>query len=1167
MATATSSGVTEEQHDAINKRGVSIALSAGAGCGKTHVLVERFLAALSPETNSEGGSSSSLSRLIAITFTDRAAREMRDRLRRKCRDRLHKASDQEAPAWLALLRELETARVSTIHAFCGALLRAHAVEADIDPHFQILQPGQSATLFSEQIDDQLRAQLGNMNEDLLDLVVMFNLPRLREMFQHLLGHRHEIDFAAWAKMTPQELVKKWQKVERDELLPQLRDKFLELPEVATVRKIVGNWTPENQKLIERFEALKMQLAALDGGADILPAWAIIRESATVQYVTHERHWRSLGAERYAEYRDAVKAVRKWIDDTLPKCGIEPNVALASASAGLALLRVAEPILQAYEKQKRELGLLDFDDLLALTRKLLNSTHGEKLRNRLSSQLDLLLVDEFQDTDPLQVELVKALCGDQLERGKLFFVGDAKQSIYRFRGADPAVFRELQKKIPSEGRLPLTKNFRSQPAVLDFVNALFCERLDKGQYRPLTASRPALAQAPAIEFLWATLPGDNVERVTVEPLRRCEADWLARRLAALLDSHEILVPDRATGESRPAGPGDVAILFRALSDVRYYEEALRRYGIPHYLVGGGAFYAQQEIFDLLNLLRAIDAPGDDVSLVGVLRSPFFSLADETLFWLGQHPEGITAGLFATELPKDLDREQRRQAKFAAETLLYLRARKDRLPVAALIREALARTGYDALLLAEFLGERKLANLRKMIDQARGFDESGIFTLSDFIHELGEFIARQPDEPPAPVELENSTVVRLMTIHQAKGLEFPVVIVPDLARAKRNSQDAFEFDKELGPLVRAKTSPASEGACGLDLFRKMEEPEEADEGIRLLYVATTRAADYLMLSAGVKNLDEPPGWLEFVGERFDLRSGDLRVALPPEYGRPRVNVTLEEPPAPRKTTDGAGHVDWKSITTQAHERAANGRGILPPLVAPLSADRTAQRVFSFSRLASDLKVETSWPDVVTDEGRAAVELLTDDVAGDATKLGSLVHAVLAQVAFSNERKVAERCRDELARRFATADVNLESAAAMIEQFLRSPRAEALRQAQAVHRELEFLLRWPPGGAGEGQSIQGVIDCLYQDRDGGWHILDYKTNRVSAAGVPRLAASYELQMALYALAVDEVLGVSPTSLTLYFLQPKVEHAVPWNMESRARVIERVNAALGSWQAATAN
>jgi ATP-dependent exoDNAse (exonuclease V) beta subunit len=140
-------------------------------------------------------------------------------------------------------------------------------------------------------------------------------------------------------------------------------------------------------------------------------------------------------------------------------------------------------------------------------------------------------------------------------------------------------------------------------------------------------------------------------------------------------------------------------------------------------------------------------------------------------------------------------------------------------------------------------------------------------------------------------------------------------------------------------------------------------------------------------------------------------------------------------------------------------------------------------------------------------------------------------------------------------------------MIEQFLRSARAEALRQAQAVHRELEFSLRWPPGGAGEGHSIQGVIDCLYQDRAGDWHILDYKTNRVSAAGVPRLAAGYELQMALYALAVEEVLGVSPASLTLYFLQPKVEHAVSWNTESRARAIQQVNAALRSWQAAAAN
>ena len=235
------------------------------------------------------------------------------------------------------------------------------------------------------------------------------------------------------------------------------------------------------------------------------------------------------------------------------------------------------------------------------------------------------------------------------------------------------------------------------------------------------------------------------------------------------------------------------MFRALTNVEYYEEALRRYGIDYYLVGGHAFYAQQEIYDLVNLLRSLANPGDAVSLIGVLRSPMFALLDETLFWLGQHPEGVPGGLMAETLPAELSPEQAGRVRRATATLAELRSLKDRLSVAELIRRSLAQTGYDAVLLAEFLGERKLANLNKLIDDARSFDQSGIFTLADFITQLSQFIARQPDEPLAATHPESVNVVRLMSIHQAKGLEFPVVVVADLDRPRR------------GPLSRVAFTP--------------------------------------------------------------------------------------------------------------------------------------------------------------------------------------------------------------------------------------------------------------------------------------------------------------------------------------------------------------------------
>ncbi len=382
----------------------------------------------------------------------------------------------------------------------------------------------------------------------------------------------------------------------------------------------------------------------------------VRGAATVQHV-HKRYWHS--DETYESFRDAAEQIRDWIAKIKKKLDIDPETATASAAAGLALLRVVRPVIAAYDRRKRELGMLDFDDLLEGARQLLTGPHGAALCNRLSRQIKLLLVDEFQDTDPLQVKLVELLCGEQLLGGKLFFVGDAKQSIYRFRGADPQVFRSLRQKIPRAGQLPLTENFRSQPPCSISSMRSFKTLWGVMQTSDTNVSRPAGRHSPRRPRsnscgrpCPATIPKSRMSSgcAAVRPIGS-RGGWPScwRR-----DGHGAR---QEWSAARPAGPGDVAILFRALPDVRFYEEALRRHGIPYYLVGGGAFYAQQEIFDLLNLLRAIDAPADTVSLTGALRSPFFSLTDETLFWLAQNAGGLAAGLFAAKLPKELGQHER------------------------------------------------------------------------------------------------------------------------------------------------------------------------------------------------------------------------------------------------------------------------------------------------------------------------------------------------------------------------------------------------------------------------------------------------------------------------------------------------------------------------------
>ncbi len=552
---------------------------------------------------------------------------------------------------------------------------------------------------------------------------------------------------------------------------------------------------------------------------------------------------------------------------------------------------------------------------------------------------------------MQVDVVKALCGDNHRQGKLFFVGDYKQSIYRFRGADPSVFRKLRNETPPLGKLGLTKNFRSQPAILDFVNALFCEVLgQKDDYERLTPHREQTHPGAAIEFLWALpatpatprtasrtpmpaiigrIPTTPTEGKDADSRRRREADWIARRIRRFLDgeydadeSPLLIAPKQ--GDPRPVQAGDIAILFRALSNVQFYEEALRSYGIDYYLVGGHAFYAQQEIFDLLNLLRALACPTDEISLLGVLRSPFFSLNDETLFWVAQHG-GLSAGIDSGRSPPEIGGEQQARVRFARQVLTDLRKKKDRMPVAALINEAISLTGYDAALLGEFLGERKLANLRKLVNQARTIDQGAMMGLSDFIVQLSEFVVRQPKEPLAATQPEATNVVRLMTIHQAKGLEFPVVIVPDVGWTTQGGHDSIAFDPQLGPLVRMPSEHAQAGALsGFKLHQLLCGDEEAEEQTRLLYVATTRAADYLILSSSMQSFEKPIGpWLELVAKRFDLESGRLTATLPRGYDAPRIRVTKQRPVTSTTPHSPYTRVDVGSVVDEIEALAAAGR----------------------------------------------------------------------------------------------------------------------------------------------------------------------------------------------------------------------------------------------------
>ncbi len=1196
-----SATLTTEQQLALATRDVSVSLSAGAGCGKTHVLTERFLSHLDP-TPAGDGTSTELRQLIAITFTDAAAREMRSRIRAACYERLEAPglSQDEQTAWLGLLREIDGARVSTIHAFCAALLRSHATEAGLDPTFGVLEQGEADVLLQEVLDDVLRRRLAIHDPLTLDLAAECgNLAHFKQRIALLVERRHVAAFQRWLvdddqwADTAHHLVAVWKEVYDQEAFHMAVQDVAERAPLSEMRRLLAKASPTaaNTKFPAAIATLTELLARLQSSPKSITK-ADLKTIATHAYVQgfcKKEDWLTV------DDFEAYKAVCTKLRDVIGKCeppDWNPDGALAAALLGLKFLRLVGDVAAAYQARKQQLAKLDFDDLLFLAHRLLTDPAHANVRDALSADLRLLLVDEFQDTDPLQVELIKEICGSGFANGGLFFVGDFKQSIYRFRGAVPDKFKELReeiKRINASGELHLTNNFRSLPGVLHFVNALFHDSF--GEESKLEPVREATTDSPNVEFLW-TIPVAEAtgEKITAEEARRQEAKAIARRLRQLIEgtTGETLVIDGDTKQPRTLRLGDVAILFRALSDVRLYEEALREQGLEYYLVGGHAFYAQQEIFDVLNLLRAVASSADEISLAGVLRSPFFALADEALFWLVEHGGSLNAGLFDHAPPPELSGEEQAKVAAAARTLRRLRSMKDAVPIADLLNTALDLTGYDAVLVTEFLGERKLANLQKLVEQARIADANDN-DLNDFIVQLTEFISQPPKEPLASTSAESADVIRLMTIHRAKGLEFPFVVLPDVNRPRQPNRIAAALNDKLGPLVRLANDEDEPCATGMTLFDAQEKVAELEERKRLLYVATTRAADYLLLSSSIESFDKPKSdWLQLLAAHFDLETGDFVGALPASYVRPQIYVAplAEQPPKPLSQPRGA---DLIRLLEEAHRLAAEGHGVAPPNVGPIPVDARARRQFSFSQLAAyqqssggqqeELRHRFPMDDVVV----MPTALRDGNRRSAATALGLLVHDVLTRLDFASHKidaEIADWC-EHLALEYVDYDINqaARGAAKMISQFVLSPRGRQLAATRSLYRETEFLLSWPRSplppeesrseGALEqaGQHAQpcryihGFIDCLYQDATGTWRIIDFKTNEVAKSDQEhfnQLVDRYRMQLYVYALAAERTLGESPHELVLELLHPGREIVLPWNDVARRQAIDLVNRAI---------
>lgn len=1178
--------LTPQQQAILTAQNVSVAVSAGAGCGKTFVLTERFIRFLRERV----GQPDPLAGIVAITFTNKAAREMRHRVRQACRRELENAPPEHIDYWVGVLRGLDVARISTIHSFASTLLRRFSVEAGLDPAFELPESSLHATFVERAVQRAVCDLIEANDEDTRQLVLRLTLETVFQVIAALIpGLRSHPTPAQLDNFTPEELWDEWQDVWNKQCVPLIMKDFTGSPLVAQAVALFHEHVPSHDGMRERCARL-LEMLTNPPTSDHAAWFDEIPGHARVQGGGGAGAWDN--PEIYEEVKNTLAELRDTVKPLAKKFEIAATVNLDATEVSLRAHRVARRVLEKLEERKFQEGIVEFDDLLCRTRDLLRSS---AIAHRAAAGLELLMVDEFQDTDPIQTEIVQQLCGETIEHGRLFLVGDSKQSIYRFRGADPHVFATLREGLPESGRLPLSINFRSQPAILNFVNYTFAPEIP--DYEPLQAHCPQLSPQPAIEFLFPRLE----EKTSADETRALEAKWLAARIQQLLEDDTLRVRDDKTKELRFVQPGDITILFRTLNYITYYESALTQWGIPYYVVKSKAFFAQQEIQDMAHLCRWLDDPSDELSLVGILRSPLFGLTDDTLFTLKRDRWTALADGLANP-PKITDENQASQVARAQRILQELVESKDVLPLPDLLNLAIERTGYDAALLVEYLGPRKVANLRKLIDLARDFSESAAVTLADFARRLQDAVHEPPDEEVAATHPEVGDVVRMMTIHQSKGLEFPVVVLAGITALEQAPGNAANYHKDLGPVISTPevtaedlgaTDPENEegpqsssGGNNLAqiIYRELETIEDDAERTRVLYVALTRPRDHLILSGCIEEEKKrQSSWMKLLTRRFDLKTG--QPAVDPYMGSvggtihdpnsfPEILVHLNEPkPASldqRPDPTRAPLRDYRHLLLDAASEAE------PELFKEVAIDPSRRTQFTVTELTTnDYEAHSGLRDTEADrdEDQRERELLeTSDfqetlLAEERQTVGTLVHQVMEQLQITNLEGATPNALEEqidaifekLPSDAAKHKKTVRDKVAMITDSQQWREASTARQ---FYREIPFRLRWSSRSDGKietASEIVGVIDGLFQDAQGDWHLFDYKITENTDKSDADFANRYELQLLIYAIAIEQALGIAPTSATLIRVDQKVRAvSVECDPQALSRCHRRIDQAL---------
>ena len=1026
-----------DREKAIRETDRSFAVEASAGTGKTTTLVDRILH-LVLERGPEGVPLRLLN-VCAITFTEKAAGEMKIRLRQEFEKRARGTGDSAERARIAL-RDVETAPISTFHALAVSLLKERPVEAGLDPRFSTLDENQSELLFREVWDAWLQRALKERHEPLeRALRSGISLDGLEELARTLRLHaRNAQELELVSPLTD------------DEVREQTR---IRLETAYELRSLILN---SGDKLVAHLEKT---IYWLENPSSNCPA--------------PQKPGNAGAAANWSGGKDTVGRAQEFVREAADFCcfcGQLPQQRVLDA----VVRWMVDGFLPEWQSQKRKRGLVDFDDQLALARDLLK--RNRFVRREFQKQYAALLVDEFQDTDPLQLEIVRLLSSPDLEEtdparlrpapGRLFVVGDPKQSIYRFRRADIESYLEIAQleklKDLQVERLQLSNNFRSVPSILRFVDSAFHEAMkasDSGHYQPEYASfgghgERAEEPSPPSVYILGNRP-DEGDSGTGGGFFEREAARVAKLISQIRGNELWKVADR--NQDREKGTvwrvpafGDIAVLLPVLTRCDALEEALRETAIPYVLEGGKFYYARSEVSSALTVLRALANPNDSIALYGSLRSIFFGLSDEDL--LREHMAGRPLD-YRREVPQD---------SLLHQPYLILRelhgGRHDR-PPSETLETLLHRTGAREVLAVR--GFQSLANLAKLVRTLRSLETDATFSQAvDLLRAMDE---EGQAESESRVMEEQNDAVRVMSIHKAKGLDFPIVIVAGLGLTRRPRNSSFLSDphrrKSFAASIRMRDSRVH--TPGWTELAEEDRKRDDAELVRLLYVALTRARDRLIVCTHTR------GWKKSAEGKPQLDANGSRL----------------QPLCFFLSECYCGGSEARILD----EKVLDAATVRPRAVPPGIRDWGAIARRQYDELARLLRETPSSIDAVaaTGEGREV-----DAEPSRAARLG---------IAFHDAMEKADSGLDDRALVSEPgARLKLDPAAVRdLEQMLRLTRHSALfervtrarRSGARILKELPFV-RPLSGGAIE----EGKIDLLFEEPEG-YVLVDYKTDEYPA------------------------------------------------------------------------